>query len=84
MLAPLVVNLLIFCITMMLAGWTYDVIGNWTSAHRQVACCTESSVIRLRKRIDRGERSLLSEPDGAGYTQGVKTDQRHQHTRYPA
>ena len=29
MLAPLVVNLLISCILMMLAGWSYDILGNW-------------------------------------------------------
>jgi hypothetical protein len=80
MLAPLVVDLLISCIVLMLAGWTYDVIGKWAGASRRVACCTESSVIRLRKPIDRGERSLLSEPDGAGYTREVNTDQRHRYT----
>jgi hypothetical protein len=80
MLAPLVVNLMILCITMMLAGWTYDLIGNWTSANRRIACCTESSIIRLRDRIGHRERFFLSDPEAAGYTQGIKTDQSHRHT----
>jgi hypothetical protein len=80
MLAPLVVNLLILCITMIVAGWTYDLIGNWTGANRRIACCTESSVIRLRERIDRGERFFLSDPEAVGYTQGIETDQRNRHT----
>ncbi len=63
MLAPLVVDLLISCILMMLAGWSYDVVGNWTSANRRVACCTESSVIRLRKRIDRESVPSFPNPE---------------------
>lgn len=80
MLAPLVVDLLVLCITMMAAGWTYDLLGNWTGANHRIAGCTESSVIRLRERIDRGARFLLCDSEGARYTQGVKTDQRGQHT----
>jgi hypothetical protein len=80
MLAPLVVNLLVSCFLMMLAGWSFDLLAKWTGANRRVASCTESSVIRLRQRIERGERFFLSEPESAGYTQGVKTDHRHRHT----
>jgi hypothetical protein len=60
MLAPLVVDLLISCTVLMLAGWTYDVVGKWTGGNRRVACCTESSVIRLRKRIDREDRTVCT------------------------
>jgi hypothetical protein len=80
MLAPLVVNVLISSLLMMLAGWSFDILAKWTGANRQLACCTESSVIRLRERIERGERFFLSDPESAGYTQGVKTDQSHRHT----
>jgi hypothetical protein len=84
MLAPLVVDLLISCTVIMLAGWTYDLIGNWTAASGQLACCPATSDVGRRERIDQGERFRLSDPQGAGYTQGVKTDPRHRQARHSA
>ena len=64
MLAPLVVDLLISCILLLLAGWTYDMVGTWTSPSRPVACCTAPSAVGLPKRIDRWGRT--QRPANAG------------------
>jgi hypothetical protein len=67
MLAPFVVNLLIACMLMMLAGWTSDMIGVWVHASRQAA----TTAVGLRRPLDPRERFHLHEPEGAGYTLGV-------------
>ncbi len=84
MLAPLVVHLLISCTLILLAGWTYDLVEKWAGASRRVVCCTESSSMVLRKRINGVERLLLSDSEALGYTQETRTARRHRHTRHPA
>ncbi len=50
MLAPLVVDMLISCTVLMLAGWMYDVVENWARTHHRLARCTASTAIGVRKR----------------------------------
>jgi hypothetical protein len=58
MLAPLVVDLLISCLLMMLAGWTYDIVATRTSPSRRVAGCAAPPAVSLPKRIDRWDRTV--------------------------
>ena len=50
MLAPLVVDMLISCTVLMLAGWMYDVVENWALRNHRLARCTTTSSIGVRKR----------------------------------
>ncbi len=82
MLASLVVNLLIVCSMILLAGWTSDQIGKWSAANTGVVCCTATTPIALGKRIDHVERFLLSDSHPAGYTQSGEKIGSHRHSRH--
>jgi hypothetical protein len=50
MLAALVVDMLISCTVLMLAGWMYDVVENGASTSHRLARCTTGTAIGVRKR----------------------------------
>jgi len=52
MLAPFVLNLLVSCSLLLLAGWTGDVISNWVAIARGAAAGNSQEKVESRRRID--------------------------------
>jgi hypothetical protein len=52
MLAPFVLNLLIGCSLLLLAGWTGDTISTWTDAARRADDRDSQGNVETRRRID--------------------------------
>lgn len=52
MLAPFILNMLISCSLLLLAGWTGDVISSWVGDARRAGAHEPQRNVDIRRRID--------------------------------
>ena len=67
MLAPFVLNLLISCSLLLLAGWTVDTISNWVGAARRTQTRQSQRIAESGLRIDHAALSACTSCGTSGY-----------------